>query len=75
MGSSITAISSAEQKNLLEQYREDPPEWARKRILGWNEPAWQRMRPFVSKKYWSDRHSVNVFTVVGTQHPDYVKLT
>jgi len=75
MTSPVTVISSAEHATLLERYRKDPPEWARKRILGWNEPAWQRMRPFVCKKYWSDRHSVNVFTVVGTQHPDYVGLT
>lgn len=51
------------------------PHWAKTAIDAWDENRLQALMPFVRSHYWSDRHSVNVFSVVGTAHPDYAGLT
>ena len=60
---------------LLEQVQAAPPHWATEKIIPWNERLFQDVQPFISDKYWSSQHSINVFTVVGTQHPDYVGMS
>ncbi len=61
--------------SLLEQALSSPPHWASGQIQPWNERLFQDVTPFITDKYWSSGHSINVFTVVGTQHPDYVGMT
>ena len=51
------------------------PHWSRAAIDRWDENRLQSLMPFVRSHYWSDRHSVNVFAVVGTAHPDYCGMS
>ena len=51
------------------------PRWTSTPIEAWDDNRLQSLMPFVRSHYWSDRHSVNVFSVVGTAHPDYIGLS
>jgi uncharacterized protein Veg len=75
MSAEATVVQLASEPSLLERALASPPHWADDRIERWDERLFQRVQPFVTDKYWSDRHSINVFSVVGTQHPDYVGMT
>jgi hypothetical protein len=33
------------------------------------------LEPFIKQHYWCDSTSVNIFRVVGTQHPDYAEMS
>lgn len=55
--------------------RHNRAHWANTRIEAWDDNRLQNLMPFVRSHYWSDRHSVNVFSVVGTAHPDYIGLS
>ncbi len=76
MTSVVSTLTPLEQRGgLLEQSLAAPPHWANEKLLPWNERLFQNVTPFITDKYWSSGHSINVFTVVGTQHPDYVGLS
>lgn len=62
-------------ESLLDRVKKDPPHWANETIQPWDETLFKTAQPFVKEKYWSDRHSINVFTVIGTQHQDYIGWT
>lgn len=49
----------------------DIPTWASQKLKAWDENSFRAREPFVSEKYWSGQHSINVFEVAGTAHPDY----
>lgn len=53
----------------------DEPHWAVQQLKAWDENDFRTREPFVIEKYWSSQHSVNVFEVVGTAHPDYQGMT
>lgn len=53
----------------------NPLHWAANKIEAWDDNRLQALMPFVRSHYWSTSHSVNVFSVVGTAHPDYIGLT
>lgn len=55
--------------------RHNQAHWAGTRIEAWDDNRLLNLMPFVRSHYWSDRHSVNVFSVVGTAHPDYIGLS
>lgn len=55
--------------------RHNRSHWAGTRIEAWDDNRLLNLMPFVRSHYWSDRHSVNVFSVVGTAHPDYIGLS
>lgn len=63
------------ETELVKAIRADPPHWATQRIGAWNDNAFREAEPFIVEKYWSGQQSMNVFEVVGTQHPDYQGLT
>jgi len=72
----MTALPSIHHRpGLLDAALSDPPHWASEVIRPWDEGLFQRVHAFVTDKYWSGQHSINVFSVVGTQHPDYIGLT
>jgi hypothetical protein len=54
---------------------ENPPHWINDQIETWDDNRLNRLMPFVRSHFWSDRQSLNVFSVVGTAHPDYQGLT
>jgi hypothetical protein len=49
--------------------------WAGQTILPWDEKLLMEVTPFVTSHFWSDRHSINVYSVIGTAHPDYINLS
>lgn len=51
------------------------PRWEHEPIRAWDLDAYRAAEPFVVEKSWSARHSIDVFEVVGTAHPDYQGLT
>lgn len=61
--------------NIVDWAMQHRPHWARTTIEAWDDNRMQALTPFVRSHYWSDRHSVNVFSVVGTAHPDYAGLS
>lgn len=60
---------------IVEWAEKHRPHWSKQAIDRWDENRLQALMPFVRTHYWSDRHSVNVFAVVGTAHPDYIGLS
>lgn len=63
------------ETELVRAFRGDPPHWAGQKLLAWNLTAFREAEPFAIEKYWSGQHSINVFEVAGTQHPDYQGMT
>lgn len=51
------------------------PDWADEIILPWDAEKLHKYGDFVRHNYWTDRGSINVFCVKGTEHPDYQGLT
>ena len=62
-------------QTLLDHVRAEPPHWAGERIRPWPTAEYEDCRPFTRRQYWCDAASINVFLVIGTQHPDYAGLT
>jgi len=50
-------------------------ETLQKTIKGWPEDFIYGLIPFVSEHTWRDSESIDIFRVVGTQHPDYIGMT
>lgn len=71
----MSSLSDLPPNHLTEHAIARTPFWARARLRRWDDALFQRVQPFVTDRYWSDRHSINVFSVVGTQHPDYAGMT
>ncbi len=57
--------------DLLDKIKNANPEILNRTIRKWNDFPFA----FVKEKYWQDAGSVNIFRVVGTEHPDYAGLT
>ncbi|WP_150113927.1 hypothetical protein [Leptospirillum ferriphilum] len=55
----------------IEKVLELPPHWANDTIRPFDEELYREALPFVTRRYWCDSASVNVFRIVGTRHPDY----
>lgn len=66
---------SSPEESILEWARANPLHWSGNALEAWDDNRLQSMMPFVTSHYWSDRHSINVFSVVGTAHPDYIGLS
>ena len=62
-------------QNILEWAKDNQTHWTSQVIEAWDADKLDKLSPFIKSHYWSDRHSVNVFSVVGTAHPDYIGLT
>jgi hypothetical protein len=66
---------TADAMPILQWAKQFPPHWSDQAIAAWDENLMLEVMPFVTSHYWSDRHSINVFSVTGTAHPDYIGLT
>ena len=60
---------------LLEKVRSSPPHWANNTIRPFDEDLFRDALPFVTRRYWCDSGSVNVFRIVGTRHPEYRNMS
>ncbi len=63
------------QSALLQLAAETAPQWASEVILPFPEKAFQTTQQFAARHYWIAAGSINIFRVVGTQHPDYIGRT
>ncbi len=61
--------------NLTEEIRLIDPDILTQKIQKWDKMEFLNLLPFVKEHYWQNNASINVFRVVGTQHPDYIGLT
>ena len=64
-------FSAIKMSNLLEKIKNANPEILNREIRKWDDFPFA----FVKEKYWQDAGSVNIFRIVGTEHPDYAGLT
>ncbi len=62
---------SNELSDLVAAISADNPHWASQQLKEWDENDFRSKEPFAIEKYWSSQHSINVFEVAGTAHPDY----
>ena len=60
--------------NLLEEIKSSNPEILNQKIKSWDDLGFAQIQPFLKENRWEDSTSVNVFSVTGTQHPDYAGL-
>ncbi len=61
--------------DILGWAKRNPPSWGNEALLQWDQDLLEAVKPFASSHYWSDRHSVNVFAVVGTANPEHSGMT
>lgn len=76
MTAALAQLQPVEQDgSILAWAHVNPLHWAGNAITAWDEDKFHSVTPFIISHYWSDRHSINVFSVVGTAHPDYISLS
>ncbi|HFI1540092.1 TPA: hypothetical protein ACIX0E_005827, partial [Escherichia coli] len=51
------------------------PQWANDPLLAWDATAFAAMSDFITEHYWTGQGSINVFRIVGTDHPQYAGMT
>jgi hypothetical protein len=70
-------VMSDKDQLIIDWVEKSPPYWADHIIKSWDwdRDNWNEITPFVTSHFWSDRHSLNVYSVIGTAHPDYAGLT
>jgi hypothetical protein len=61
--------------DLRENIKSIAPELLNNKIRSWDRDLFQRVQPFIYEHFWHGNASVNVFRVVGTEHPDYRGMT
>lgn len=60
--------------SFLQQVNDNMPDWADTQIASWDTAAFRRAEDFVTHHYWTDRGSINVFRITGTDHPQYAGM-
>lgn len=63
------------QNDILGWATRNPPPWGKESLLQWDHALLDAVKPFASNHYWSDRHSVNAFAVVGTANREHAGMT
>lgn len=61
--------------SFTEQVQRDMPQWANDPLLAWDATAFAAMSDFITEHYWTGQGSINVFRIVGTDHPQYAGMT
>ncbi|MBI3755298.1 MAG: conjugal transfer protein TraF [Deltaproteobacteria bacterium] len=64
-----------QDNKLIKDIKAANPDIFKRKIERWSSAFSQKLWPFVKEHYWHSNASVNVFRVVGTQHPDYAGFT
>lgn len=60
---------------LMAQVRADMPSWAQIPLARWDDTGFRVMSDFVTEHYWTGQGSINVYRIVGTDHPQYAGMT
>lgn len=60
--------------DLLSEIKSVNPDIFNQPIKSWDDLGFNQIQPFLTENRWEDSASINVFSVIGTQHPEYAGL-
>lgn len=61
--------------SFTEQVQRNMPQWANEPLRAWNAAEFAAMSDFITEHYWTGQGSINVFRIVGTDHPQYAGMS
>ncbi|WP_200781045.1 hypothetical protein [Klebsiella oxytoca] len=61
--------------SFIDRVNRNLPAWAAHQINAWDLSAFRQAEDFITHHYWTDKGSINVFRIVGTDHPQYAGMT
>ena len=62
-------------KPFIERVSANKPAWADTQIEFWSRVGYRQAEDFITRHYWTDRGSINVFRIMGTDHPQYAGMS
>ncbi|RIY05595.1 hypothetical protein [Klebsiella quasipneumoniae] len=62
-------------KPFIERVLANKPAWTDTQIEPWSHVRYRQAEDFITRHYWTDRGSINVFRIVGTDHPQYAGMS
>ena len=60
---------------LLARVQANVPAWAHEQLAAWDAAEFAAMSDFITEHYWTGQGSINVYRIVGTDHPQYAGMT
>ncbi|HBA3612828.1 TPA: hypothetical protein J5F84_002616 [Escherichia coli] len=60
---------------LLARVQANVPVWAHEQLAAWDAAEFAAMSDFITEHYWTGQGSINVYCIVGTDHPQYAGMT
>ncbi|MDI0912866.1 hypothetical protein NEL75_25975, partial [Escherichia coli] len=60
---------------LLARVQANVPVWANEQLAAWDAAEFAAMSDFITEHYWTGQGSINVYRIVGTDHPQYAGMT
>ncbi|MEF6285097.1 hypothetical protein U9047_14140 [Escherichia coli] len=61
--------------SFTEQVQRNMPQWANEPLRAWDAAEFAAMSDFITEHYWTGQGSINVFRIVGTDHPQYAGMS
>ncbi|EFC4831988.1 hypothetical protein [Salmonella enterica] len=61
--------------SLLARVQANVPVWAHEQLAAWDAAEFAAMSDFITEHYWTGQGSINVYRIVGTDHPQYAGMT
>ncbi|ENZ4546156.1 hypothetical protein ACGL22_005033, partial [Escherichia coli] len=61
--------------SLLARVQANIPVWAHEQLAAWDAAEFAAMSDFITEHYWTGQGSINVYRIVGTDHPQYAGMT
>ncbi|WP_240351957.1 hypothetical protein [Pectobacterium brasiliense] len=70
-------MTDCNEKNtpFFDRVRKNTPRWAHDIIQRWDDITFRLASDFITHHYWTSQGSINVFRIVGTDHPQYAGMT
>lgn len=65
------AVRGFTMSSLVKLHDANPPHWGENVITRWDNDHFKQLEPFATSYMWTNSGSLNIFRVVGTDHPDY----
>ncbi|MEL0579069.1 hypothetical protein AACK17_10975 [Pectobacterium punjabense] len=59
----------------IKRVNENKPQWANETIQRWDDATFRLAGDFITHHYWTSQGSINVFRIIGTDHPQYAGMT
>lgn len=58
-----------------ERIQANAPAWAHEQLVAWDTAEFAAMSDFITEHYWTGQGSINVYRIVGTDHPQYAGMS